>query len=214
MVELKEEEMLEKLVGLLIDQQKSAESSDHNAKLQKVLRLLAGGAALATALAMPGTARLFKGFFHEDQSDWKEWKQFNKRYLRQAIQRLNYQKMVEIVDKGDYGEVKLTENGRKKIMRMGLESLKITKPDRWDGRWRMVFYDVFDGRKKIREKFRQYLKGAGFYPLQKSVYLHAYPCEREIEFLKYFLGIAGEVRIVIAEKIENDKEFRDFFALS
>lgn len=209
-----EQEAIKKLISLLDQEGKVENLSQRNARLAKILKLLAGGAALATVIAMPGTAKLLKGFFKEEQSDWDEWKQFNKRYLRQAIRRFEKQKIIEIVDNGNYGEVRLTENGRKRIIKMGLENLTISRPDRWDEKWRMVFYDVFEGDKRTREKFRKYLKAAGFYPLQKSVYLHAYPCEKEIEFLKYFLGLSGAVRIVIADKIENDREFRDYFGVS
>jgi DNA-binding transcriptional regulator PaaX len=100
------------------------------------------------------------------------------------------------------------------VLKFALESLRISKPDRWDGKWRMVFYDVADLQKGTRERLRGYLRAAGFYPLQKSVYLHAYPCEREIEFLKYYLGISSGVRVVIADKIENDAEFRAYFGVS
>jgi hypothetical protein len=207
-----EQAMTQRLVGLLLAQKTEAGEEERNEKIKRVLLLLAGGVTLATVLVMPGTVRLFKDFF-KPKSDWDEWKMFNESYLRRTIRRLQQQKVVTVEDHGDYGEVKLTENGQKRVLRMGLESLKISKPGRWDGKWRMVFYDVFDGKKSVRERFRGYLRGAGFYPLQKSVYLHAYPCEREIEFLKHFLGISGEVRVVIAEKIENDQEFRNYFGV-
>jgi CRISPR-associated endonuclease Cas2 len=208
-----DQEMRRRLAELLIAEAKDEELSERNAKLRKVLLLLAKGTALATILVMPGVGRLFKDFFKDD-SDWQEWKMFNKNYLRQTIRKLEKKKIVEIVTDGERGEVRLTEEGHKKILKMGLESLTISRPDRWDGKWRMVFYDVVENNRSLREKFQQYLKRAGFFPLQKSVYIHAYPCEKEIEFLKYFLGIAGSVRIVIAEKIENDSQFRDYFGLS
>ncbi|MBI3558946.1 hypothetical protein HY085_00990 [Candidatus Gottesmanbacteria bacterium] len=208
-----EGEILKNLAELLVKETKEKQLSERNAKLRMVLLLLAQGTMLATALALPGAVRLL-GDFLPDDSDWKEWKMFNKKYLRQTIRKLEKKKIIEVVDGGTFGEIRLKEDGRKKVLKMGLESLKINKPDKWDRKWRMVFYDVFDSKKGTRERLRNYLKGAGFYPLQKSVYLHAYPCEKEIEFLKYFLGLSGAVRIVLAEKIENDQEFRDYFGVS
>ena len=207
-----ENEELKTLASLILEERRQRKISSRNEKIGQVLSLLAGGSMLVTALALPGTARLFKGIW-KDKSDWEDWKMFNLNYLNRTLRRLEKDKVVEIKDNGETGEVRLTEKGRQKVLKMGLETLTISKPDRWDGKWRMVFYDVFDKRKGSREKFRGYLKGAGFYPLQESVYLHAYPCEKEIEFLKYFLGMGGEVRIVIAERIENDQEFRDYFGV-
>ncbi len=208
-----EAEILKNLAELLIKEAREEKLSERNAKLRMVLLLLAQGTMLVTALVLPGAARLL-GDFLPDDSDWKEWKMFNKKYLRQTIRKLEKKKIIEVVDGGTFGEIRLTEDGRKKVFKIGLQSLKINKPDKWDGKWRMVFYDVFDSKKGTRERLRSYLKGAGFYPLQKSVYLHAYPCEKEVEFLKYFLGLSGAVRIVVAEKIENDREFRDYFGVS
>jgi DNA-binding transcriptional regulator PaaX len=118
-----------------------------------------------------------------------------------------------VEEKGDEGVVRLTEAGRTKVLKFSLESLRISRPERWDGRWTLVFYDVVHGKKEVRDRLRRYLLAAGFYPLQESVYLHAYPCAREVDFLRHFLGVAGEVRIIFADKIEDDQVFRDYFGV-
>jgi len=202
----------QELAKIILDERARSKRDDRYAKLQKIMLLLAGGTALATAFVMPGTARLLK-YFAKDESEWKEWKMFNEKYLRRTIRNLEAKKLVEIQDNGNYGVVKLTENGQKKVLKFGLESLTINKPERWNGRWTLVFYDVLHGRKAVRERLRHYLLCAGFYQLQESVYLHAYPCEKEVDFLRHFLGIAGEVRIIFADKIENDQIFRDYFGV-
>lgn len=207
-----EEELVKELVKLISTQRQRDTIEERNAKIKRVLLLLAGGTALATALIAPGTARLLK-YFIPEKSEWDEWKMFNEGYLRRTIRRLEKEKIVEVKDYDTYGEVRLTAKGRSQVLRMGLESLTISKPNHWDGKWRMVIYDVYDGKKSTRERFRRYLRAGGFYPLQESVYLHAYPCEREVEFLRHFLGISGEVRLVIAGKIENDEEFRKYFGV-
>lgn len=202
----------QELARIILEERAKAGEDDRYAKIREVMLLLAKGCALATVLVSPGTVRLFKDF-SKDDSEWKEWKMFNERYLRRTIKKLEQQKLVEIEDKGDLGVVKLTENGQKRVLKFGLESLVINKPEIWDGRWTLVFYDVVHGRKAIREKLRHYLLSAGFYQLQESVYLHAYPCEKEVDFLRHFLGVAGEVRVIFADKIENDQTFRDFFGV-
>lgn len=212
MLDMEDEALLGKLVELLVEQRRNVSLRVRGERLKQILLLLARGAVLAMVLTAPRTARVFRKI-DWDNSTGNDWKIFNRSYLDRIIKYLERQKVVEVREKGDCGEVYLTEKGRRKVLRFGLESLSIHKPARWDGKWRMVFYDVFDTKKIIRERFRSYLKKAGFYPLQKSVYLHAYPCEREIEFLKYFLGIAGEVRVVVAEKIENDQLFRTYFGV-
>lgn len=203
---------LEKLAKILFEEQEKAGLNWHGEKLRRILLLLAGGAALATVITMPGTALLFKDFFKDD-SDWQEWKKFNQGYLRKTLKKLEKQKLIEIEENGNKAVVRLTENGRKKVLEANLGRLKIEKPARWDGKWRLIFYDILDGKRETRDKFRKILKSMDFYPLQESVYLHAFPCDQEVEFLRHYLGISGEVRLVLAEKIENDRLFRDFFGV-
>lgn len=203
---------LETLARILLEEQEQRGLNWHGEKLRRILLLLAGGVGLGIVLTMPGTALIFKDFIKDD-SDWKEWKKFNLGYLRRTLKKLKKQKLVEIEKKEGRATIKLTETGQKKVLEANLDRLKIEKPTRWDGKWRLIFYDVLDGKRETRDKFRQILRSLEFYPLQESVYLHAFPCEKEIEFLRHYLGIAGEVRLVVAEKIENDQLFRNFFGV-
>lgn len=202
----------QELAKIILEEKEKVKSDERYAKMRTIMLLLARGSMLAFVLAAPGTARLLKNF-SSDNSDWKEWKMFNRTYLRRTIKKLEAKKLVEIENNGTRAVVKLTENGQKKVLKFGLESLVISKPERWDGRWTLVFYDVVHGKKTVRERLRHYLHCAGFYQLQESVYLHAYPCEKEVDFLRHFLGVAGEVRIIFADKIENDQIFRDYFGV-
>lgn len=210
--EMNEAELIKWVALLLNKQQKESEIAERNERIKKVLTLLASGAMLATVIAMPGTARLLKNF-RKKESDWDEWKMFNDAYLRRTIKRLAKEKVVEIQSQGDRGEVILTEKGRRKVLKFGLGALHIDKPEKWDQKWRLVLYDVEHYRKSVREQFRRYLKSAGFYPLQKSVYLHAYPCEDVVEFLRSYLGLSGQVRLLVVDKIEDDQAFRQYFGV-
>ena len=137
-----------------------------------------------------------------------------KRRVSQKYSELIKQGIFKRVNSESGSRIELTEKGKRLAEQLAqTEELRPKKQKKWDRKWRLVFYDIFDQKKITRDRFRRILKGAGFYPLQKSVYLHAYPCEPEIDFLKNFLGIGAEVRIVIAEKIENDDKFRDYFGL-
>lgn len=207
-----DDEQIKQLAKVLLTERKQKEIDGKNEKLKQVLLLLAGGTALITVVTLPGTARLFKEFLKDD-SEWKEWKMFNINYLRKTLRKLERQKLIEVSEEKGIGKVSLTENGQKKLLKMSVEDMFIRKPAKWDGKWRMIFYDVARDKNSVRDRFRAYLKAGGFYRWQKSVYLHAYPCEKEIDFLRNFLGISGEVRLIIADQIENDQIFRDYFGV-
>lgn len=207
-----DDEQIKQLAQVLLSERKQKKIDGKNEKLKQVLLLLAGGSALMTAIFVPGTARLFKDFIKDD-SEWKDWKMFNITYLRKTLRKLESQKLIEIFEEKGIGKVILTKNGQRKILEMSVENMFIRKPQKWDGKWRMIFYDVAKEKNTIRDKFRAYLKAGGFYCWQKSVYLHAYPCEEEIDFLRNFLGISSDVRLVVADQIENDELFRDYFGV-
>jgi hypothetical protein len=203
---------LRELLEIIKTEKEDLNKAERFEKQKMILGLLAGGSLLALALVAPGVARLGR-FFRWDLSDKDDWKVFNPRYLRWALKSLEKQKYIEFKKKGDFGQVIITEKGQKRIVELNIENISISKPRVWDHKWRLVFYDIVKGGDRVRDQFRQYLKSLGFYQLQESVYLHAYHCDREIEFLRNYLGIGQEVRIIVAEKIENDEIFRKYFGV-
>lgn len=175
-----------------------------------VLKLVGAGLFVTSALFMPNILQLAKPFL-QDPYEKDSWKRFNIKYLKRTLSRLERQKLVTIEKEGEFQVVKITESGRKKVLRAAIDQLTIEKPKRWDGRWRLVSYDFPNNIGSIRDIFRNKLLSLSFYPFQESVFLHAYHCEREIEFLREYFGIGEFVRILQVVHIEHDSEFRDFF---
>jgi len=78
----------------------------------------------------------------------------------------------------------------------------------------LVIFNIAQLKKVYREAFRGKLKESGFYPLQKSVWVHAYDCRAEIEILKEFFGLSdSELRLVVAEEIGNSRKIKKFFKI-
>lgn len=184
------------------------------APAKEVLKLVGAGAFLAASLVMPNLPLALKPFLdHKRRSEYEVWKRFNIPYLKRTIQRLEKQKLVEVDIENGMQIVKITDNGRLRVLRFALDELEIKKPKIWDGRWILISFDLPEKLKTQRKILVEYLKGWGFYPLHKSVYLHAYPCLKEIEFLRAYLGISEYLRIFVVKELENDKQFRDFFGV-
>lgn len=184
------------------------------APAREVLKLVGAGAFLAASLVMPNLPLALKPFFDQRKRNEREvWKRFNIPYLKRTIKRLEKQKLVEISIENGVQIVKITSSGRFKVLRFALDELEIKKPKIWDGRWILLSFDLPEKLRTQRKVLVEYLKTWGFYPLHKSVYLHAYPCLKEIDFLRAYLGISEYVMVFIVKKIENDKEFRIFFGI-
>lgn len=179
-----------------------------------VLTLVGAGAFLAASIVMPNLPLALKPFLdHKRKNEYEVWKRFNIPYLKRTIQRLEKQKLVEIDIQDGMQIVKITDNGRRKVLKFALDELEIEKPKIWDGKWRLISFDLPEKLSKIRKILVEYLKVWGFYPVHKSVYLHAYPCLKEIEFLRSYLGLSEYLRIFIVKEIEYDREFRSFFGI-
>lgn len=179
---------------------------------RKVLKLVAAGAFLAASFAIPNLPIALKPFLRNN--DEREiWKRFNIPYLKRTIQRLERQKLIEVDEEEKRQVVKITDNGRRRILKFALDELEIKKPKLWDRKWRLISFDLPEKLSRERKILVEYLKVWGFYPLHKSVYLHAYPCLREIEFLREYLGVGEYVRMFLVSSIENDQLFRDFFGI-
>ena len=65
---------------------------------------------------------------------------------------------------------------------------------RWDGRWRMVLFDIGEEQSAQRDKLRRYLRARGFGYLQHSVWVSPHPLEMESGALK---GAAVDVESLI-----------------
>lgn len=177
-----------------------------------ILKIVGTGVFIAGTLAFPTLPIILKPFFIND-NEREVWKRFNIPYIKRTLIRLEKQKLVEFIDDGKYQSVEITEAGKRRILRFAIDEITIEKPKIWDGKWRLVSYDILGKSNRVRDIFHNYLRTWGFYPFHKSVFLHAYPCEKQIVFLREYLGISKDVRILRVDKIENDKLYRDFFGV-
>jgi DNA-binding transcriptional regulator PaaX len=108
----------------------------------------------------------------------------------------------------------ITEQGRLREMRARLEGLKINKPAKWDKKWRLVMFDIPESRRKSRSSLSRKLREMNFYQMQKSVWVHPYPCRKEIQLVKGALIIPNNCVIIAdIEGIDNETQLRKQFAL-
>lgn len=205
----------ESILSIALSLSKQIEGELHEkryATARQILALVGTGAFIAASFAFPTLPKALQPFLHKpDEHD--VWKRFNIRYLKRTLERLDKQKLISIEDHGGVQSISVTESGKKRILRFALDELSIYKPKNWDGSWRLVCYDIPKKKKKLRAIFREYLCAWGFYPLQESVFLHAYPCLKEVTFLREYLGIGTYVRLFSVSSVENDTEFREYFGI-
>ncbi|RJQ35754.1 hypothetical protein C4568_00380 [Candidatus Parcubacteria bacterium] len=113
----------------------------------------------------------------------------------------------------DEGKLRLTSTGQAFLLRLQLRHSGLRKPKRWDGRWRLLIFDIPEQRKGQRDLVRRTLIQIGFVRLQDSVWLYPYDCEDIIVLLKADFRIGKNLLYIIADTIENDTEYRALFNL-
>jgi len=140
-------------------------------------------------------------------------KKLDERKIAKALERLKRNKVIILSEKYGKFKIELTEKGKRIVKEIQLGDMKIEKPDAWDKKWRTVIFDIPDKKRRARDTLREKLQEMNFYPLQKSVWVCPYPCQKEIQFLCEFFEITPYVNIIIAESIYNDIKLRKYFKL-
>ena len=124
------------------------------------------------------------------------------------------QKLIEYVcDKDGKTVVKITTKGKSRLKAFSIELIEIKKPKKWDGKWRLVMFDIPMRFTKGREALRYHLKDLNFFQFQKSAWIYPYPCEEEILFISDFFGVSKFVEILTVASISRDEKVKRHFSL-
>ncbi|MBI2474747.1 MAG: hypothetical protein HYV68_03525 [Candidatus Taylorbacteria bacterium] len=140
-----------------------------------------------------------------------------------GIRRANLKRTVKLLcGKGLLKEVKqldgtisviLDEKGRSEVRRFQLQELKLKRPKKWDGYWRVVIFDVPEEFKKIRNVLRSHFKRLGLLEYQKSVFVYPFKCAEEIDQIVSVLYARKFVRQIIATSLDDEDRLIKHFDL-
>lgn len=109
--------------------------------------------------------------------------------------------------------IEITPLGRKRVFKFHYDYMQITPPKKWDGKWRIVIFDIPEKKKQVRHSINLKLKELGFIALQKSTFTYPYECRKEIEFIKNHFYLKKEVSYILAEEIDREEELKQKFNL-
>ena len=161
-------------------------------------------------LALPRSREEKRKFHLESERIWRE---IDRKCLFSVLRRLRLEGAVNsIQEKDNLERIIITDKGKARFLEYQFSNLKLKKSKKWDGRWRIVLFDVPEIKKKIRDALRRKLKTLGFVEFQKSVFIHPYSCEDEVNFVINFFGIYENV-YYIESTITPDDKFRKHFRL-
>lgn len=132
---------------------------------------------------------------------------------KNALGRLAKNGLITFEERGGKRYARITELGKQVLEIESLRDKGAQKQKKWDGRWRVVLFDIPERRRGIRNRLRLFMQEYGFVRLQDSVWIYPYDCEDLIALAKANLRIGFDVLYMIVERVERDAHLREHFGL-
>jgi len=180
-------------------------------RLRKVGRV---GKQLLLALAQ-GTETFIDGFIwlaSPAPISFEEYK-YRQAVLYRSLERLEKQRLIKRKREGRRLKVSLTKQGLTYAQDLELLEVKILKPKRWDGLFRVVIFDIPEVHKVVREVLRQKLKSLGFIQIQKSVFVIPWPCLDKIRRIQRLYKADKFIKYVEVTRFDGEDTVKRKFGL-
>ncbi len=138
--------------------------------------------------------------------------EYSKKQIRKTLHYLKEKEFIAFPAYAKAGRITLTTLGIRRLNQLKFERLRIDKI-RWDGKWRLLMFDIPEKLRGLRHTFRRKLKQLGFYHFQRSVFILPYECKKEIDLLTDYLQITPFVHLLTADRFLGDKQLIGKFNL-
>ena len=129
-----------------------------------------------------------------------------------ALKQLENRGEIEIIRESSRVFVHLTQKGHLKTL---FDKLKQSLPKRssWDGKWRLMIWDIPETSRKQRDAIRWFVKTMGFYQLQKSVFIT--PFELPLNAVHYLKesGLIKFIRFLRVDEMDHNQPLKKHFSL-
>lgn len=165
-----------------------------------------------TSLIMQKFHGIYYSNLEKSMPTGKEMKQATIKKAIKRLELLDYIKTKEDRRSREGLKISLTKKGAQEYLKYKIEK---KKQRIWDGKWRIVVFDILEKQRGIRDLLRNRLKWLGFKELQKSTWIFPYDVEKETkEILEVCnIDIIGDVRFLTVEKISDDSDLKKDFEL-
>ena len=173
--------------------------------------------ALAAASVVVVIAALSPNFFSFVARDY--FKDRNRKMVKARARRLKDLEKRKLIAFKELGggkvRIELTKNGKRLIREYDLEDMELKIPQKWDGYWRVIIYDIPVHQRKASNAFRQKIRTLGLFQLQRSVWVCPYECLEELEFLSSIFEIDFDRCICYfkTREIPREDKIKNHFAL-
>ncbi len=135
--------------------------------------------------------------------------------VTRALKNMAENGLIETLHSDNDTYLRITKEGRQKLVSLKLDEDTVIVPSTWDGQWRMILIDIPESRKNERESLRYLLKKAGFVCLKNSAWISPFPLEHLFMNIKKDLGLETEMIIITTNSIDEitEKELKKIFQI-
>ena len=185
-------------------------AKDGNFPIQKIIL---GTLIVAGGLSLAAVAPNVLGAIMKLNPSYAKRKDVQRR-IQETLWRMERNGLVSLPKRGSMGRVTLLPKGQELIRKIQARTYTVSKPLIWDGKWRIVMFDIPEQKRNARIQLRRLLESAGLVRLHDSVWVHPYPCDELITLIKAHLkNTRGELYYFVAEMMASDRFLRDMFNL-
>lgn len=162
----------------------------------KIRKGLSNAVLYALEKAVDGYVRLEDFAYNPGRYAYGDPDFLKKSSLAKAIKRLRESGLIEFVDDQKLA-IRITQKGKDQAIwtKLNIEDAK------WDGKWRVVIFDIPEKRRTARDLLRSKLKEWGFVHWQQSVWASKKNCTKQLRQFISYVGIQDWVKVLEATDI-------------
>ncbi len=109
--------------------------------------------------------------------------------------------------------LRLTKKGKLKLFYQRMHDCKPPAKNAWDGKWWCALFDIPEQGRSERDAIRKALRLAGFYRLQKSVYVFPSAIPEAVTAYLKEANLLLYIRFVRIDRMDVDENMRNHFPL-
>jgi CRISPR/Cas system-associated endoribonuclease Cas2 len=167
---------------------------------EAVLASIKAAGFLTLALVVPkAAAYLVKRKKKQKKND--NW------YLGKITAKLIERGLIKTTKEG----LELSEKGEERLKSFEVKLFK--RPKYWDGKYRLVIFDIPEKKRQSRKQITGQLIAMGFIRLQQSVWIGLYDCSEIIGLMRMDANVRNNLIYMTVESIENDQILRQQFGV-
>lgn len=138
----------------------------------------------------------FEDFIYHPYKYQYGYPKVKKAYLAKALKRLREGGLIELISDTELA-FRLTDRGKDRVLWEGIKNAN----KKWDGKWRIVVWDIPEKRRQARDLLRFKLKQLGFIQWQKSMWATKIDCTKALRVFIRQVGIEDWVIVIESNNI-------------